>query len=266
MRAQYTLEAPIPRRSSRLSQDRPGLSRDGLLPIDKGDRHEATDRCARGCVRLRPLPADADERGNGNGPERSVVTVAFGAGLNTAQPGNAENHHVIPDTIRVNVGDVVNFSVSGFHIIRVYGNGVSLSAVKAEIPDECEVNPLPPATFPPQCGAPPVPVVSPGALSVYYQGINSLVSPQPGPPFAQPSPADQPRGARVVSEARPLSRDLRRAAALQRQDVCLGRSAPRGQARAATTTEVEPPRDEPACRTQAGPASACRSAAGRGRR
>jgi hypothetical protein len=133
------------------------------------------------------LPATADDRGEG--PERRVVTVAFGAGLNTAQPGNPDNHHVIPDTIRVNVGDVVNFTVSGFHIIRVYGNGVSLSAVKAEIPDECEVNPLPPATFPPQCGAPPVPVVSAGSLSVYYQGINSLVSPQPGPPFALPSPA-----------------------------------------------------------------------------
>ena len=117
------------------------------------------------------------------------MTVGFGAGLNTAQPGNPANHHVIPDTIRVNVGDVVNFSVAGFHILRVYGNGVKLSEVKAEIPDECEVNPLPPATFPPQCGAPPVPVVSPGALSVYYEGINGLVSPQPGPPFAQPSPA-----------------------------------------------------------------------------
>jgi hypothetical protein len=133
------------------------------------------------------FPANADERGDA--PERRVVTVAFGAGLNTAQPGNSANHHVIPDAIRVNVGDVVNFSVAGLHIIRVYGNGVSLSAVKAEIPDECEVNPLPPAEFPPQCGAPPVPVVPPGALSVYYQGINSLVSPQPGPPFAQPSAA-----------------------------------------------------------------------------
>jgi hypothetical protein len=134
------------------------------------------------------LPATADERG-GDGPDRRIVTVGFGAGLNTAQPGNPDNHHVIPDTIRVNVGDVVNFSVSGFHIIRVYGNGVKLSQVKAEIPDECEVNPLPPATFPPQCGAPPVPVVSPGALSVYYQGINPLVSPQPGPPFAVASAA-----------------------------------------------------------------------------
>ncbi len=138
------------------------------------------------------LPAHADERGNGNGPERRVITVAFGAGLNTAQPGNPENHHVIPDTIRVNAGDVVNFAVAGFHIIRVYGNGVTLGAVKAQIADECEVNPVPPAEeFPPQCGAPgaPVPVVPPGALDVYYEGINGLVSPQPGPPFALPSPA-----------------------------------------------------------------------------
>lgn len=133
------------------------------------------------------LPVNADERGGS--PERRIVTVGFGAGLNTAQPGNPANHHVIPDTIRVNVGDVVSFSVAGFHIIRVYGNGVRLSDVKAEIPDECEVNPLPPATFPPQCGAPPVPVVSTGALSVYYQGINPLVSPQPGPPFAMASAA-----------------------------------------------------------------------------
>jgi hypothetical protein len=140
---------------------------------------------ATACASL--LPALADDRGAG--PDRRIVTVAFGAGLNTAQPGNPDNHHVIPDTIRVNVGDVVNFAVAGFHIIRVYGNGVRLSDVKAEIPDECEVNPLPPATFPPQCGAPPVPVVSPGALSVYYQGINPLVSPQPGPPFAQASAA-----------------------------------------------------------------------------
>jgi hypothetical protein len=129
--------------------------------------------------------AYADERDNG--PERRVVTVAFGAGMNTNQPGNPDNHHVIPNTIRVNVGDVVSFSVAGLHLIRVYGNGVTLNAVKLEIPDECEVNPLPPATFPPQCGSPPVPVVSAGALSVYYNGISPFASPQPGPPFALPS-------------------------------------------------------------------------------
>jgi plastocyanin len=122
-------------------------------------------------------------------PPRRIVTVGFGAGMNTNQAGNPLNHHVIPDTVRVNVGDVVNFAVAGFHIIRVYGNGVKISDVKAFIPDECEINPVPPATFPATCGAPPVPVVPTGTLNVYYQGINGLVSPQPGPPFALPSPA-----------------------------------------------------------------------------
>jgi hypothetical protein len=137
------------------------------------------------------LTAAADDRGDG--PDRRIITVGFGAGLNTNIPGNPENHHVIPNTIRVNVGDVVNFVVSGFHIIRVYGNGVKLSDVKLEIPDECEVNPIFPAPFPPQCFTgtppPPVPIVSPGALAVYYNGISGLVSPQPGPPFAQTSAA-----------------------------------------------------------------------------
>src|SRR5687767_15358376 len=101
--------------------------------------------------------ASADEHGGqGQGPERRIVTVGFGAGLNTAQPGNPANHHIIPDTVRINVGDVVNFAVGGLHYIRVYGNGVKLDDVKALIPNECEVNPVPPATFPPQCGAPPV--------------------------------------------------------------------------------------------------------------
>lgn len=136
------------------------------------------------CASLTPALADDKDS-----PPRRIVTVGFGAGMNTNQPGNPANHHVIPDTIRVNVGDVVSFAVAGFHIIRVYGNGVKLSDVKAVIPNECEINPIPPATFPPQCGAPPVPVVPVGTLNVYYNGINGLVSPQPGPPFALPSPA-----------------------------------------------------------------------------
>ena len=131
-------------------------------------------------------PALADDK---DSPPRRIVTVGFGAGMNTNQPGNPANHHVIPDTVRVNVGDVVNFAVAGFHIIRVYGNGVKISDIKAIIPDECEINPVPPATFPATCGAPPVPVVPTGTLNIYYQGINGLVSPQPGPPFALPSPA-----------------------------------------------------------------------------
>lgn len=118
--------------------------------------------------------------------ERKIVTVAFGAGMNTAQPGNAQNHHVLPSVIRVNAGDVVNFVVSGLHVIRVYDRGVLLSDVKAMIPDECEVNPAPPAEFPANCftDAGPVPVIPPLGLDVYYQGLNSIGPPPQLPPFA----------------------------------------------------------------------------------
>ena len=118
--------------------------------------------------------------------DRKIVTVAFGAGMNTAQPGNEQNHHVLPNVIRVNAGDVVNFVVSGLHVIRVYDRGVLLSDVKAMIPDECETNPVPPAEFPANCftDAGPVPVIPPLGLDVYYEGLNSLGPPPQLPPFA----------------------------------------------------------------------------------
>ena len=75
------------------------------------------------------------------------ITVAFGAGLNTAQPGNTLNHHILPQEIKVRItkakkldGTVVfvpatvNFVVSGFHQIWVYNPGVRLSEVQANIP------------------------------------------------------------------------------------------------------------------------------------
>ena len=78
---------------------------------------------------------------------RGSITVAFGAGLNTALPGNTPNHHVIPQEFTVKItkarkldGTVVfvpatvNFVVSGFHYIWVYNNGVTLDEVKAHIP------------------------------------------------------------------------------------------------------------------------------------
>lgn len=117
--------------------------------------------------------------------DRKIVTVAFGAGLNTAQPGNSQNHHVIPGVIRVRPGDVVNFVVSGLHVIRVYDNGVTLRDVKAQIPDECEVNPTPPAEFPANCFTNgPVPVIPPLGLDVLYEGLNSIGPPPQVPPFA----------------------------------------------------------------------------------
>jgi plastocyanin len=122
----------------------------------------------------------------GEGP-RKIVTVAFGAGLNTAQPGNAANHHIIPGTIVVKAGDIVNFAVAGLHYIRVYGKGVTLADVRGQIPDACEVNPVPAL---PECASgTPVPVVPLGSLATYYVGINPFTIPQPGPPFAVPSAA-----------------------------------------------------------------------------
>jgi hypothetical protein len=135
-----------------------------------------------------PLALAQDEQSDHNDRQRDrkIVTVAFGAGLNTAQPGNEQNHHVLPGRIRVNAGDVVNFVVSGLHVIRVYDRGVLLSDVKAAIPDECEVNPVPPAEFPANCftDAGPVPVIPPLGLEVYYEGLNSIGPPPQVPPFA----------------------------------------------------------------------------------
>jgi plastocyanin len=124
---------------------------------------------------------------------RNVVTVAFGAGLNTAQPGNSANHHILPKQIDVEAGDVVSFVVGGLHIIRAYSPGVRLRDITDQIPDECEVNPVPSAADAPQCYfgnvASPVAVIPSFGLSVYYEGINPLAAPPPAPPFAQASAA-----------------------------------------------------------------------------
>ena len=45
-----------------------------------------------------------DDHDHDNGEARLSVTVSFGAGLNTAQPGNAVNHHVLPGLIKVRKG------------------------------------------------------------------------------------------------------------------------------------------------------------------
>lgn len=72
-------------------------------------------------IALTPRPAQA----NDDDDEKLSVTVSFGAGLNTAQPGNKENHHILPPTIRVRAGGVVNFVVAGFHQIFVYKPGTT---------------------------------------------------------------------------------------------------------------------------------------------
>jgi plastocyanin len=143
--------------------------------------------------------------------DNKVVTVAFGNGINTAQPGNPANHHVLPGVIKVDVGDVVNFVVSGLHVIRVFDKGVRLNDVKRAIPIECQTNPAGGAPFPASCApvlAPgPVPVLLAAAdgtsslgLPLYYSGLNSL-TPPPVPPFA-PISVDQNR-TEAVSFSKP---------------------------------------------------------------
>lgn len=76
-----------------------------------------------------------------------TITVSFGAGLNTGQPGNVLNHHIIPQEFKVRItrakrlnGEVVvvpatvNFVVGGFHWIWVYRDGVELEEVEAHVP------------------------------------------------------------------------------------------------------------------------------------
>jgi hypothetical protein len=55
--------------------------------------------------------------------DRLSVSVAFGRGLNTAQPGNPVNHVVLPKKVTVNQDGVVHFLVAGFHQVAVYTPG-----------------------------------------------------------------------------------------------------------------------------------------------
>jgi plastocyanin len=101
-----------------------------------------------------------------DGSSRMSVTVSFGAGLNTAQPGNSANHHVLPNTIEVKAGGVVNFIVAGFHQIVVYNPGTGVEDIT-----------LP--AFPPNL------FVNYQLATAYYVGIN----PDNANPATPPTPA-----------------------------------------------------------------------------
>lgn len=95
------------------------------------------------------LKANGHDHDNGKdrGKTPTSVTVAFGTGNNNAQPGNAPNHHILPQEFKVrlsraarldgtvlDVPATVNFIVSGFHWVWVYQAGVTLDEVKAHVP------------------------------------------------------------------------------------------------------------------------------------
>jgi uncharacterized cupredoxin-like copper-binding protein len=104
------------------------------------------------------ISATAQDDGN----KRSSATVSFGAGLNTAQPGNSANHHVLPNTIEIKAGGVVNFVVAGFHQIFVYFPG--------KTPADVNLGPDPTTLF------------IDDLTSLYYHGILPAGGPPPGIP------------------------------------------------------------------------------------
>lgn len=110
-----------------------------------------------------PIAHADDDRDRNDNNKRSSVTVSFGAGLNTAQPGNAANHHVLPGVIKVKVGGVVNFAVAGFHQIMIYLPGKTPEQVA-----------LPTGTTPP--------LFINDLDRIYYQGIAPAGGPPPGTP------------------------------------------------------------------------------------
>jgi plastocyanin len=101
-----------------------------------------------------------------DGNQRMSVTVSFGAGLNTAQPGNSANHHVLPNTISIKAGGVVNFIVAGFHQIVIYNPGV--------VREDITLPAFPPNLF-----------VNYQLSTAYYVGIN----PENANPGTDPTPA-----------------------------------------------------------------------------
>src|SRR6185503_2209710 len=113
------------------------------------------------CAFALPLASAHDDNDHRDNDDK-IVTIAFGNGINTAQPGNSANHHVLPGVIKIKVGDVVNFVVSGLHVIRVFDKGVRLSDVKGAIPIECQTNPAGGAPFPASCNS----VLAPGPVPV----------------------------------------------------------------------------------------------------
>lgn len=108
-------------------------------------------------------PVSAQSDGN----SRTSVTVAFGAGLNTAQPGNPRNHHVLPRVIEIKAGGVVNFAVAGFHQISVYFPGTTAESIVV----------------------PPSGVFINDPVNLYYQGILPAGGPLGTPVTLNPSNA-----------------------------------------------------------------------------
>jgi hypothetical protein len=92
--------------------------------------------------------------------DRLSVSVAFGLGLNTAQPGNPVNHVILPNKIKIKQDGVVHFLVAGFHQIVVYKPGTKPEDI--DVPDT--------GTF------------IDDQNNLFYKGIKPAGGPPPGTP------------------------------------------------------------------------------------
>jgi plastocyanin len=121
---------------------------------------------------LASVSTGATEPGN-----KQSVTVSFGRGLNTNQPGNPANHHVVPQRIKVKAGGVVNFVVAGFHQIFVYLPGRGPGDIVVPPAPALFINDLAGIYY--QGPAPNVPPANP-AISNAQNRVESVSFDQPG--------------------------------------------------------------------------------------
>jgi hypothetical protein len=80
------------------------------------------------------------------------------------------NHHLIPGKITINAGDAVNFLISGFHLVLVYGDGTQ----PADINRSLTINVTVPLAPPP---APPGPPLIDDPTNRIYRGLDPSVFP-----------------------------------------------------------------------------------------
>ena len=135
------------------------------------------------CLVLASRPGRADDNDNHH---LLTASVLFGRGLNTALPGNAVNHAILPSDIKIKVGSVVDFGVAGFHDIIVFKPGVTLddliNAGGGQFP-----------VFPPVFVMPPDPTTPlPSGIAfladkIYYRGINPAGGPPQPPSTGNPT-------------------------------------------------------------------------------
>lgn len=108
--------------------------------------------------------------------KRLNTNVAFGRGLNTAQPGNPVGHVVLPNEIKIKVGGVVDFGIAGFHDIVIFKPGFKLQDLIDAGGGQLPLFP-PVFVFPPNPADPLPANIAFLADKIYYRGINPAGGP-----------------------------------------------------------------------------------------